>query len=116
MKRTAIAHAPIANIKNVAHDAERRSLLLDRRSKGYAVVCSCRSTSTGQPGLMSPVSTFRERMRCFLVVPPSGVIIALKKSARDARSTIGVPMIPMGSKSLQTRSSAEQDRPRCAAR
>ena len=49
------------------------------------------STSTGQPGLMSPVSTFRERMRCFLVVPPSGVIIALKKSARDARSTIGRP-------------------------
>ena len=33
MKRTAISHAPIANIKNVAHDAECRSLLLDRWSQ-----------------------------------------------------------------------------------
>ena len=29
---------PYANIKNVAHDAERRSLLLDRCSEGHAVV------------------------------------------------------------------------------
>ena len=43
------------------------------------------STSTGQPGLISPVSTLREKMRCFLVVPPSGVIIASKKSAREAK-------------------------------
>ena len=28
-------------------------------------------------------------------MPPSGVIIAFKKSAREARSTIGVPMMPM---------------------
>src|SRR5260370_42265478 len=38
---TAIHHTPIANIKNVAHDAQRRSLLLDGCIKVYAVVCSC---------------------------------------------------------------------------
>src|SRR5215472_5401004 len=53
-------------------------------------------TSTGQPGLMSPVSALSEKMRCFLVIPPSGVIMALKKSAREARSTMGVPVIPNG--------------------
>src|SRR5262245_8150643 len=36
-------------------------------------------------------------MKCFLVVPLSGVIIALKKSAREARSITGVPVIPKGS-------------------
>ena len=64
------------------------------------------STSTGQPGLMSPVSTLSEKMRCFLVAPPSGVIIASKKSAREARSTTGVPVMPMGSNLVQMRSSA----------
>src|SRR4029077_16678008 len=40
MIEVAIIHAPISNIKNVAHDAERRSLLLDRCSEGCAVVLS----------------------------------------------------------------------------
>ena len=39
-----------------------------------------------------------------MVVPPSGVTIAFKKSAREARSTIGVPMIPMEPTSVQKRS------------
>ena len=43
MKEAAIRHTPISNIKNVTHDAERRSLLLDRSSEGYAIVCSCRA-------------------------------------------------------------------------
>ena len=38
MKNAAIPHAPIADIKNVAHDAERRPLLLDLRSEVDAVV------------------------------------------------------------------------------
>src|SRR5206468_2249808 len=42
MKRTAIRHTAVADIKNVAYDAECRSLLLNRRIKLYAVVCSCR--------------------------------------------------------------------------
>src|SRR5215470_6249436 len=58
-------------------------------SKFMPLYVAVASTSTGQPGLMLPVSTFRERMRCFLVVPPSGVIIASKKSAREPRSTMG---------------------------
>ena len=41
MTETAIPHAPIANIQNVAHDAERRSLLLNRCSEVDSVVCSC---------------------------------------------------------------------------
>jgi hypothetical protein len=42
MKTVAVLHTPISNIKNVTHDAERRSLLLDRCSEGRAVVLSCR--------------------------------------------------------------------------
>lgn len=53
------------------------------------------STSTGQPALVAPLSTFNEKMKCFCVVP-SGVITASKKSDRDARSTTGVPVIPRG--------------------
>ena len=34
----AIPHAPISNIQNVAHDPERRSLLLDRCNEGTFVV------------------------------------------------------------------------------
>src|SRR4029077_2130588 len=42
MVKVAIPHAPIPDIKNfgVAHDSQRRSLLLDRRSEGRAVVLS----------------------------------------------------------------------------
>ena len=50
-------------------------------------------TSTGQPGLVAPVSTFKEKMKCFLGAPS---INASKKSDRDARSTTGVPMMPTG--------------------
>src|SRR5437667_570258 len=39
-KEAAIAQTPISNIKNIAHDAKRRSLLLDRCSEGHAVECS----------------------------------------------------------------------------
>ena len=42
MKEAAIPHAPISNIKNVAHDGERRSLQLNRCSEGRAVVLSRR--------------------------------------------------------------------------
>ena len=42
MKRTAIPHTPIADIKNVAHDTECRSLHLNRCLEVYAVVCGCR--------------------------------------------------------------------------
>src|SRR5437016_354555 len=38
MPETAIPHAPITNIKNVTHNAERRPLLLNRCSKVDAVV------------------------------------------------------------------------------
>ena len=38
MKRTAIHHTPVTNIKNVAHDAECRSLLLNGWIK---VLCRC---------------------------------------------------------------------------
>src|SRR6266481_3371017 len=58
----------------------------------YAAVAP---TSTGQPGLVAPVSTFKEKMKCFCVVP-SGVMVASKKSDRDARSTTGVPVMPRG--------------------
>src|SRR5216110_2454707 len=40
MIAVAIRHAPIPNVKNVAYDAERRPLLLDRCSEGRAVVLS----------------------------------------------------------------------------
>src|SRR5215475_15199212 len=40
VKHTAIRHAPIPNIKNVTHDAERWSLLLNRCIEGFAVICS----------------------------------------------------------------------------
>src|ERR1700730_16875801 len=56
-------------------------------------------TCTGQFVLMLLVSTFREKMRCSLVVPPSGVVMASKKSERDVRSTMGVPVMPSGSMS-----------------
>jgi hypothetical protein len=48
-------------------------------------------TSTGHPGLVAPVSTFKEKIR--LLGP---LITASKKSERDARSTTGVPVIPTG--------------------
>src|SRR5438132_13937348 len=38
MPETAIRHAPIPNIKNVAYDSECRPLLLDLRSESQAVV------------------------------------------------------------------------------
>ena len=69
------------------------------------------ATSTGQPGLMSPVSMLREMMRCFMVSPPSGVVIASKNSAREGRSTIGVPMMPMGSNLVHSRSPADTGGP-----
>ena len=42
MIRIAIPYAPISNIKNVACDAQCRSLLLDRPSEGRVVVLGCR--------------------------------------------------------------------------
>ena len=42
MIQATISHAPIADIENVAHDAERRSLLLDRWSKLKTVISRCR--------------------------------------------------------------------------
>src|SRR5437016_1027986 len=42
MIKVAILHAAIADVKNVIHDGECRSLLLDLRSENSAVVCSCR--------------------------------------------------------------------------
>ena len=39
-----------------------------------------------------------------MVAPPSGVVIAFKKSAREARSTTGVPMMPMEPTLVQPRS------------
>ena len=96
MPEIAILDTAIPDINNVARNAQRRSLLLNLRSEvmpWYVTV----PTSTGQPGFMLPVSTSSDKMRCFLVVPPSGVIIASKKSAREARSMTGVPVIPMGS-------------------
>src|SRR5262249_10858828 len=111
MKRTAVPHAPVTNIKNVAHDAECRSLLLNGWIKVYAVVCSCRLNVHGPAGIEVAAATFRERMRCFLVVPPSGVIIASKKSAREPRSTMGVPVMPTGSSLVQMRSSADTGSP-----
>ena len=41
MINVAIRHAPISNIKNVAHDGERRVLHLVRWNEGRAVVLSC---------------------------------------------------------------------------
>ncbi len=41
MIEVAITHAPISNIKNVAQDGERRSLLLNRCSEARAVVLGC---------------------------------------------------------------------------
>jgi len=42
MKRIAVPHAPISDIKNAVHDGQRRSLLLDRCSEVYPVVCGHR--------------------------------------------------------------------------
>lgn len=53
-------------------------------------------TSTGQPALVAPVSTFTEKIMCFTVSPPSGVVIASKNSEREGRSTTGVPEMPRG--------------------
>src|SRR6266850_3591874 len=49
--------------------------------------------STGQPGFVTPVSTFNEKTKCFLVAPS---IIASMKSDLEARSTAGVPLMPSG--------------------
>src|SRR5439155_25527792 len=54
------------------------------------------SPSTGQPLLMLPVSTFSAKMRCFLVVPLYGVVIASRNSVPDGRSTTGVLVMPSG--------------------
>ena len=35
-------------------------------------------------------------MRCLLVTPLSGVVIASNNSAREVRSTTGVPVMPEG--------------------
>lgn len=51
MKKAAIHHTPISNIKNVSHDAESRPLLLDRRSEGHSVVCNCRLHVHGPAGI-----------------------------------------------------------------
>ena len=51
VKRTAIRHTAVADVKNVAHDAECRSLLLDGRIKVYAVICSCRFDVHGPAGV-----------------------------------------------------------------
>src|SRR4030095_196690 len=51
MPETAIPQAPISNVKNVAHDAERRSLLLDRCIEVDPVVCSCRLHVHGPAGI-----------------------------------------------------------------
>src|SRR5439155_17367572 len=48
---TAISHAPITNIKNVTHDAEGRSLLLDLRSEVDPVVGGCRLHVHGPAGI-----------------------------------------------------------------
>src|SRR5262249_40854721 len=55
MPRGAVINAPIPNIKNVANDAERRSLRLDRGSEGRTVVLGCglhihRPTRVNGPG------------------------------------------------------------------
>ena len=42
MKEVAIGHTPVPDIKNVAYDAERWSLLLDRGIEGLTVICSRR--------------------------------------------------------------------------
>src|SRR5438067_673732 len=50
-------------------------------------------TSTGQPALVAPVSTLREKIMC-LGVPLT--TSASKKSAREVRSTAGVFVMPTG--------------------
>jgi hypothetical protein len=54
-------------------------------------------TSMGQPTLTRPVSIASANIRCFLVVPPSGVVIPSTKSVGDAASMTGVPVMPSGS-------------------
>jgi hypothetical protein len=51
MVKAAIPHAPIPNIKNVARDGERRSLLLDRCSELHPVVYSHRLHVYGPAGI-----------------------------------------------------------------
>ena len=51
-----------------------------------------------------------------MVAPPSGVTIAFKKSAREARSTTGVPMIPWEPTSVQLISTPALERPHFAAK
>ena len=46
-----IPQTPISNIKNVAYNAERWSLLLDRCSERRAVVLSCRLHVNGPAGI-----------------------------------------------------------------
>src|ERR1700733_9798023 len=53
-------------------------------------------TTTGQPGLRFPVSTFREKMRFSTVRVVRFVVAALNKSDRDGKSTTGVPEMPKG--------------------
>ena len=51
MITAAIIHAPISNVENITHDAERRSLLLDRWSEGRAVVLGCHLHVHRPPGI-----------------------------------------------------------------
>src|SRR5215470_17309937 len=51
--------------------------------------------STGQPAVVAPVSTFNEKMKCFVGEP---LIKASKNNRREARSTTGVPVMPVGKK------------------
>src|SRR5262249_54850510 len=67
----------------------------------------------GQPEFGAPVSTFREEIRCFLVTPPSGVVIASKNSDREGRSTPVLPVLPAGFEKLaHARSAAITGTPR----
>src|SRR5207247_9082092 len=72
MKRTAIAHTPIANIKNVAHDAECRPLLLNRWIKVYAVVCSCRLNVHGPAGVYVACVHVQGKYEVFLCLAAVG--------------------------------------------
>ena len=50
-------------------------------------------TFTGQPGLVAPVSTFNEKMKCLFVGPS---IMASKNNDLEGRWTTGVPVMPSG--------------------
>ena len=88
---TAVAEVSgIRHVNNPVHESQSTTFFLHQRSKSQSCIeVAFRSTRQ----LVAPVSTFSEKIKCFLGLPP---INASKKSDRDARSTTGVPMIPTG--------------------